>query len=429
MIGKIGMTNFRIYHEQFIDLGPGTTVVVGPNGAGKTTILEAIEFALYRTVTRKEKRVGHLSDLIRYGQDRAQVELEFTSPMNARQYRVLRTIIDDSTTTAKLTQTDRSDVLSSTVKDVDETIVRLLGMDKDAFAALTYVRQGEILRLSRLTPKERREYMLDMMGLGLYAELTRKVAQKRRAIESNINDIETRSSYFRELLKLMPSKDDVSASLEAIGRIEETLGSCADVLTIKTILQKLSENIRTIEEKMETLLSDQSRRALMEKRELTGTLQTILGAIPEVAETQLRPAIQQEARNIFLGIFGDRYSDLLIEDNYEVVLHNLQGARVPLADTSGGEDVCINFALRVAVNAALQKQVSGGRNPGILILDEPGAGLDSQRRRWLPEAISSVENIGQVIVVTHMDELKEAADTVITLTPQGKGRGPRVEVS
>ena len=95
---------------------------------------------------------------------------------------------------------------------------------------------------------------------------------------------------------------------------------------------------------------------------------------------------------------------------------------------SGGEDVCVNFSLRVAVNTALQKHSVSGPPPGLLILDEPGAGLDEQRRRWLPEAIAGLEVVKQVIVVTHMEELKGSTEHVISLLPQGKGRQPKVEL-
>jgi len=87
----------------------------------------------------------------------------------------------------------------------------------------------------------------------------------------------------------------------------------------------------------------------------------------------------------------------------------------------------------VAVNTALQKEAQAGNTEmlqplGLLILDEPGAGLDSQRRRWLPEAISSLDSVKQVIVVTHMEELRDAGNVVSTLQPQGYDRPPRVIV-
>ena len=47
---------------------------------------------------------------------------------------------------------------------------------------------------------------------------------------------------------------------------------------------------------------------------------------------------------------------------------------------------------------------------------------------WLPLAIAGLKSVDQVIVVTHMEELRESAQRVISLTPQGKDRQPLVEV-
>jgi len=99
----------------------------------------------------------------------------------------------------------------------------------------------------------------------------------------------------------------------------------------------------------------------------------------------------------------------------------------PLKSASGEEAVCVNFALRVAVNTALQKYSTTTTPPNLIILDELGAGLNEQRRRWLPEAIAGLEILDQVIIVTHMEELKGSTNQVISLTSQGKGRQPLVE--
>jgi DNA repair exonuclease SbcCD ATPase subunit len=178
------------------------------------------------------------------------------------------------------------------------------------------------------------------------------------------------------------------------------------------------------EELSSTELTDEFE-SLKDESEIAKTLKRILLSIPDIAESQLRPHIRSEAR----GIFGDRYSDLVIDDDYDVTLFDLRGNEIPLRAASGGEDVCVNFALRVGVNTALQKHSVAVPPPGLLILDEPGAGLDSQRRRWLPEAIQGLKAVEQVIVVTHMQELRESADSIIELTPQGKGRQPIVELT
>ena len=92
MIRKLRMTDFKVFQDQEFDFAPGTTAIIGPNGSGKTTILEAIEFALFRSVTRKEKSVKRLEELIRHSRKKAKVQLEFISPLNRREYRVVRTI-------------------------------------------------------------------------------------------------------------------------------------------------------------------------------------------------------------------------------------------------------------------------------------------------------------------------------------------------
>lgn len=143
MIRRLTMKDFKLYHEQTLEFETGTTCIVGPNGSGKTTILEALEFALFRQVTRKDKKVPRLEELIRHGANKSVVELEFVAPLNRKAYRVVRTV-NPGATNAELFQEGKDKPIETGPVRVDEEIVRLLGMDRNAFSALTYVRQGEI---------------------------------------------------------------------------------------------------------------------------------------------------------------------------------------------------------------------------------------------------------------------------------------------
>ncbi|MHA1926406.1 MAG: AAA family ATPase [Candidatus Thorarchaeota archaeon] len=393
MIQSITLKDFKVFHDQTFDLMSGTTSIVGPNGSGKTSILEAIEFALFRQITRKEKTIKSVEELIRHGRKKATIELEFIAPKNRRKYRVVR-VINPKRTSADLYLEKQKEPVESGAKRVDAEIGSLLGMDRHAFAALTYVRQGEIDLLSRLSPKDRQENLYDMMGLGVYGKTESKVQKRLREMKKEIKSIDESRIRLNEIQERLPTSSEVDSAFES----------------------------------MDELRADR-KDDLEEDTDVANRLKQLLSSIPGVAEEQLRPHIRHEAREIFLRIFGDRYSDFVIDDGYEVTLYNLHGNRVSLRAASGGEDVCVNFALRVAVNTALQKHSITGPPPGVIILDEPGAGLDAQRRRWLPEAVQGLDSVEQVIVVTHMEELKESADRVISLTPQGKGRQPLVEVS
>ena len=426
MIRRLNLQNFKVYKKQEFILEDGSTAIVGPNGSGKTSILEAIEFGLFRMVTRKEKKVPQVEDLIHHKGKRSVVELEFTAPINRRKYVVKRTI-HPGETKAELFEVGKSDPDVTGVMRVDSKIVDLIGLDRNAFSALTYVRQGEIDRLSRLAPKGRRADLYSMMGLSVYDKQSSKVQKEIRNMDKETKRISESITRLREVQDHLPGKDEIDSALKALDALEGKGAEKKSMKQIRGVIEKISSSVNAVEEQLASPELSTRPAELKEETSVAKYLKVLLDTIPDVAETQLRPHIRTEARIIFREIFGDRYSDLVIDDDYEIALYDLQGNRVSLMAASGGEDVCVNFALRVAVNTALQKHSITGPPPGLIILDEPGAGLDAQRRMWLPEAIQKLDVVKQVLVVTHMEELKGSTDHVISLIPQGKGRQPIVE--
>jgi len=427
VIRRIALQNFKVYKKQEFILEDGSTAIVGPNGSGKTSILEAIEFALFRMVTRKEKKVPQVEDLINHQGKRAVVELEFVAPINRRNYLVKRTI-HPGETKAELFEVGKKDPEATGVTRVDSMIVDLIGLDRHAFSALTYVRQGEIDRLSRLAPKSRRAALYSMMGLGIYDKQSSKVQKEIRQMDIDAKNIAESIQRLKDLQDRLPAKNEIDAALKALETLEEYVAKEQPMKQIRDVIQKVGDSVHAIEDQLASPELSTKPEELKEETEVAKYLKVLLDTIPDVAENQLRPHIRDEARSLFREIFGDRYSDLVIDDDYEIALYDLQGNRVSLVAASGGEDVCVNFSLRVAVNTALQRYSITGPPPGLIILDEPAAGLDAERRRWLPEAIAKLDVVKQVLVVTHMEELKGSTDHVISLIPQGKGRQPKVEL-
>ena len=72
LIREVILENFMSYEYARVPLKQGVNVVCGPNGAGKSSFLLGICVALGETYTERSKR---LSDLIRWGQDRARISL------------------------------------------------------------------------------------------------------------------------------------------------------------------------------------------------------------------------------------------------------------------------------------------------------------------------------------------------------------------
>ena len=427
MIRKLRMKNFKVFHDQEFEFYPGTTAIVGPNGSGKTTILEAIEFALFRSVTRKEKAVKKFEVLIRHSAKNAKIHLEFTAPVNRREYRVERTIHKKGSDADLFLGNDREPVATEPLR-VDKEIVKLLGMNKHAFSALTYVRQGEIFKLSRDTPAKRRSGLYSMMGLDIYDKQRKAVHKEVKNMDEEIENIELAKTRLESIREHLPKQEELDSAIGAIDDIEKDIGTRKEFDQFRVIVEKVNQSLTAVDKELSSHKLAKRPKEIEEETEIAEHLKALLETIPQVAENQLRPHIRTEALTIFREIFGDRYDDLVIDDNFDISLYDLQGNRVPLKSASGGEDVCVNFALRVAINTALQKYSTTTTPPGLIILDEPGSGLDEQRRRWLPEAIAGLEVVDQVIVVTHMEELKGTTNHLISLMPQGKGRQPLVDV-
>ena len=87
---------------------------------------------------------------------------------------------------------------------------------------------------------------------------------------------------------------------------------------------------------------------------------------------------------------------------------------------SGGEAFRINFAIRIALSKLLARR-SGAPLP-ILFIDEGFGSLDATGQERLTQAIQSIQDdFDKIIVITHIDQIKEAfpARIEVTKTPTG----------
>ena len=71
---RIAIRNFRNIEYADVSFDPGVNILVGANAQGKTNLLEAIGFA----AIGKSFRTVHEEEMIRFGQDCAEVSVDFS---------------------------------------------------------------------------------------------------------------------------------------------------------------------------------------------------------------------------------------------------------------------------------------------------------------------------------------------------------------
>ncbi|MBN2550388.1 MAG: hypothetical protein JXB15_14590, partial [Anaerolineales bacterium] len=87
---------------------------------------------------------------------------------------------------------------------------------------------------------------------------------------------------------------------------------------------------------------------------------------------------------------------------------------------SGGEAFRVNFAIRLALSNVLARRA--GARLQTLVIDEGFGSQDAQGRQRLVEAINMVRpDFAKLLVITHIDELKDAFPTRLEVEKTERG--------
>jgi exonuclease SbcC len=114
------------------------------------------------------------------------------------------------------------------------------------------------------------------------------------------------------------------------------------------------------------------------------------------------------------------------KETFDVLVHHDGGLR-DFAMFSGGEAFRIAFAVRLALSKLLVRRA--GARLETLVIDEGFGTQDPAGRERLIEAIHlAQEEFAKVLVITHLDDLKEAFGTQIRVTKDPQ-RGSVVTVA
>ena len=119
-----------------------------------------------------------------------------------------------------------------------------------------------------------------------------------------------------------------------------------------------------------------------------------------------KPLIQKHTKEFF-NEFNFNYSDLTIDDEYEVTVYGPEGES-SMSMVSGGEKIAIALALRLGITQAM-----ANGDLDTILLDEPTIHLDSSRKHELINLLKDMSSLPQMIIVTHEAQLENAADNLI----------------
>lgn len=149
-----GVTEF-----DFEKLGKsGLYLITGDTGAGKTTIFDAVTYALYGEPSGKNREVSMLRS--KYANSSTPTEVELVFRYRDKEYKIKRSPEQERESKktnrpaeAELTYPDGKVVTK--VRDVDNAVKDIIGIDRNQFCQIAMIAQGDFLKLLIAPTKER----------------------------------------------------------------------------------------------------------------------------------------------------------------------------------------------------------------------------------------------------------------------------------
>ena len=238
-----------------------------------------------------------------------------------------------------------------------------------------------------------------------------ELLERREQFSSQVQDkIDLIKAETQSLPSLEKNYADLKTNKTSLEHTHQSLVKEITVLT--TLLKQYEDTETTIQLKSAEL------KNIMAEQEIYDQLSTAFGrtGVQALLLESAIPELEAEA-NRLLGRMTDNTMHLKLETQKENQKgEQIETLEINVADTlgtrsyemfSGGEAFRINLALRIALSKILASR-SGAPLP-TLFIDEGFGTQDSSGRERILDTLQSIsEDFKRIIVITHLDELKES---------------------
>ena len=264
-------------------------------------------------------------------------------------------------------------------------------------------------------------------------------------LEDRITDLKRKHEEYNQLKGFVQNKKSLSSQLDSvkedIGVSHNQIEIIENKLKVSSYDEEKYERIIYDYERYERMLNNVNaelseikgraresiayRNDLAEKikvaddiKEEYGNVSDYINLLNNIRELYGKNGIQKDLRNMsrpliqkytkeFFNEFNFNYSDLTLDEDYDVILRGPEGDST-MSMVSGGEKIAIALALRLGITKAMSKG-----DLDTILLDEPTIHLDSSRKHELINLLKEMSVLPQMIIVTHETQLENAADNLI----------------
>ncbi|MBL8097629.1 MAG: SMC family ATPase [Anaerolineales bacterium] len=217
--------------------------ISGANGAGKSSLLDAFTWSLFGEARGKGVDVINLNQDVKA----AEVALKFQYEGNV--YRVQRTLPRNKSTVLEFQVLDGNPhpnplpqgegtwrpLTEKSTRETQNRIEQTLQLDYETFINASFFLQGKADQFTQKKASERKVILSSILGLEIWDTYKERTAEKRKAIENEVNTIDGRIAEIDAEL----SEEDSRKT-----RLSELENNLKQLASARVVQEKIVENIK-----------------------------------------------------------------------------------------------------------------------------------------------------------------------------------------
>ncbi len=239
----------------------------------------------------------------------------------------------------------------------------------------------------------------------------------KEEIETQLSsDLQSKREMEKEIKKEKEMLQEMEKSAPSVGQESNRL---AKYMADKRMLERLEKEISQLMDKLGQEQMKKTRLKSIEERH--SSLEDELERVKDIrwafnnigphARKRILPTVESRTDQIFRDIYsGDFIEGLELDDDYGVIARTASG-KMPLEMLSVGERVMAGLSMRIALSRVFRETEPEVQDQGFLILDEPTEYMDQENVRSLASTLAGLEELGQVILVTHDRDLVQGMES------------------
>ena len=253
--------------------------ISGQNGAGKSSLLDAMTWVLFG-----EAR-GKGTDVINLNLDVKAAEVALIFAYESNVFRVQRTLPRGKSTVLEFQIQDKANwkpLTEKTTRDTQSRIEQTLRLDYDTFINASFFLQGKADEFTQRKSSERKAVLSTILGLEIWDTYKERTAEKRKLIESDVQEIDGRIAEIDTEL----AEEDARKS-----RLIELENTLKQLSSAREVQEFSLENIR------------KNAALLNEQRKLAETLFASLERVQaSLANLEIRLAEKESERATYMNL-------------------------------------------------------------------------------------------------------------------------------